>query len=167
MKQKAHYNYIKNVGTLFGRLAHKNSYNSEFKNYGIKFWPNEISFLQKWYMWFEGLVNEDIKPVTRQQQNFLDYFNTIKSKPPSRHSRGYAQLKKTQKILIKYYYLRKFGKQVKKFGNLNHPDSIYHYAKNYIEFGSGSFLPSKFEGTYLEKKLNESRNQSKSFNSDD
>ena len=161
MDIKTHFDYIKNVGTLFGRLAHKNSYVGEFKNYGIKFWPNEVLFLQKWYMWFEGLVNDDIKPISRQQQNFLDYFKTIESKPPSRHSKGYAQLKKEQKILLRYYYIRKFGAKVKKIGNLNHPDSIYFYAKNNVEFGSGRYLPLKYKGTYLEKKLNDSRNQSK------
>ena len=161
MDEKTHFEYIRKVGPLFGKLAHKNFYEREFQSFGVRFWPNEILFLQKWYMWFEGLVNEDIKPVTRQQECFLNYFKTIKSNPPSRHSRGYTQLKKTQKTLIKYYYLRNLSKKVFKDRILNHPDSIYHYAKNHIEFGAGTYLPSKFEGTYLEKKLYDSRNETK------
>ena len=159
--KKTHINYINTVGTLFGKSAHKNNYNPHFVNRGVKFWTGEISFLQKWYMWFEGLVNEEIKPFTSDQIKFLKYFKTIKSKPPNRHSKQYSQLKETQKTLIRYYYIRNYKKRNMLKFEKNKPDSIYHYAKNDIEFGKGRYLPEKFEGTLLEKKLNESRDKPK------
>ena len=123
MEKADHLSYVKKKGEMKG-----------FKTYGLYF--PDGGFIIKWYKWFEGLINKEIDPITPKQKKFLKYFEE-EIKPnsnelPSIHSKGYNELTKNQKSLIRYFFVKLHKEQIKNLHNAKQDSSIYYYSKNMV-----------------------------------
>ena len=112
--ENIHKKYIEKMGKYYPKF------------YNVKFYKYEIEFLKKWNYWLEGLIDEKIPPLNKNQKNFIKNFNTfIKNKkfvPNNQDLNGYGFSKK-QKIWIKYFFVKKYKSDVFKFDN-SYKDSI-------------------------------------------
>ena len=106
--ENIHKKYIEKMGKYYPKF------------YNVKFYKYEIEFLKKWNYWLEGLIDEKIPPLNKNQKNFIKNFNTyIKNKnfvPNNQDLNGYGFSKK-QKIWIKYFFVKKYKSDVFKFDN--------------------------------------------------
>ena len=149
MEKVDHLLYIKKKGKIKG-----------FRTYGLYF--PDAGFIIKWYKWFEGLINKEIDPITPKQKRFLKYFKEV-IKPmrydlPSIHSKGYTELTKNQKSLIRYFFVKLHKEKIINLHNTKQDNSIYYYSKVFLEFGKGN-VKNLFRATQYDIQVRRERNK--------
>lgn len=86
--------------------------------FSILFTDDELSFLGKYFKWGLGLVNGEIPPITKEQENFIATFHKyIKDKetPPLRNDVWFSNLNPMQKAWVKYFYVQQLGNRILDF----------------------------------------------------
>lgn len=83
-EKEQHINYIKSKGKFIVNCSHK-IFDSE-----------EIKLLEKYGYWFDALINGILKPITKEQKDFILQINELKQE--TKHSK--AWVKYTERIKL-------------------------------------------------------------------
>lgn len=140
--EKLHREYIKKRKTV------------SFNYQGMFFTNSEKIFLNKWWVWMDGLCKEEIPPLNTQQKRFVDLFNNKISKlnePPKNFEKWYVELKNNQKTFVRYYFVNKLKDKINFYLKIHKSDSIYFYSKVVLTFGDETYIDKRFEGTEYER----------------
>ncbi len=122
--------------------------------WGIFFTDEEKIFLNKWYGWMMGLVNEEIPPLNSRQRMFVKIYKTkisLLNEPPKEYENWYVELIKNQKSFVRFYFVNKHEDRIQYYLNRDKSDSIYFFSKVVLNFGTEKYIGYKFKGTHYEK----------------
>jgi hypothetical protein len=139
---KLHREYIKKRKTV------------SFNYQGMFFTNSEKIFLNKWWVWMDGLCKEEIPTLNTQQKRFVDLFKNKISKlnePPKNFEKWYVELKNNQKTFVRYYFVNKLKDKINFYLRIHKSDSIYFYSKVVLTFGDETYIDKRFEGTEYER----------------
>jgi hypothetical protein len=121
---------------------------------GIFFTDEEKTFLNKWYGWMMGLVNEEIPPLNSRQRMFVEIYKTkisLLNEPPKEYEKWYVELIKNQKSFVRFYFVNKLEDRIQHYLNRDKSDSIYFFSKVVLNFGTEKYIDYRFKGTHYEK----------------
>lgn len=103
----------------------KGKYNPNL--YGVIMSKIEIESLEKWYYWFDGLVNGDLLPINDLQREFVKMFESKlknSSIPPNIDTKWFRELDEIVQIWVRYYYIKQKGDRII-VHIVNNPYSIF------------------------------------------
>lgn len=132
----------------------KKKKNFSFNYQGMFFTKSEKLFLSKWWVWMNGLCNEEIPTLNSKQKIFVELFKSKISKlnePPRESERWYVELNNNQKTFVRFYFVNKLKDKINFYLKIHKSDSIYFFSKVVLTFGDETYIDKRFEGTEYEK----------------
>ena len=140
----------------------KNRKNVSLNYQGMFFTSKEKIFLNKWWVWMDGLCKEEIPTLNIRQKRFVELFKSKISKldePPKNFERWYVELNNDQKTFVRFYFVNKLRDKIKFYLKVHNSDSIYYYSKVVLTFGNLNHVDKRFEGTEYERVVKRKDNK--------
>jgi len=133
----------------------KGKYNPNL--YGVIMSKFEIESLEKWYYWFDGLVNRDLSPINDLQREFVKMFESkVKNSsiPPKIDTKWFRELEEIVQIWVRYYFIKQKGDRII-VHVVNNPNSIFKG----ITYNDKNTIHLKFTNNIEYQKLIESESK--------
>jgi len=134
INRKIHNDYIAQNGS------------TEINTYGVFFQSEELWFLTKYFKWGLGLVNGNLYPVSKEQENFISVFRNyvkLSNTPPQKQDKWYTMLNKYQKTWIRYYFIVQLKEKINDYTISKDPQSIFINESDIVDAITGKNMSTE------------------------